>query len=191
MTKTQIQEALAKLGLYKGAIDGIVGPLTKRAIKAFQKMRRLAVDGIAGPITKAALNNNPTAKPPTKPAVNARSERNLKGVHPDLQRVIRKAINEHPLEVTITEGLRTLERQKHLKAIGASRTLNSRHLTGHAVDVVFIIDRQARWDGPLYKAFAKTVKSVAKKEKVSIVWGGDWKSFVDMPHFELNRKVYP
>lgn len=195
MTKKQIQEALKDLGLYKGEIDGIIGPKSKAAIRAFQRSRRLAVDGIAGPITKAALKNPQPADTPkstgAKWAVNARSERNLKGVHPDLQRVIRRAIAEHPLEVTITEGLRTLERQRHLKAIGASRTLNSRHLTGHAVDVVFIINKQARWDGPLYKDFAATVKRVAKAEKVSIVWGGDWRSFVDMPHFELNRRIYP
>jgi peptidoglycan LD-endopeptidase CwlK len=191
MTKKQVQQALAGLGLYKGAIDGIHGPITKHAIKTFQRRKELTVDGIAGPQTWAALRGDDP--PVTTPSgrVNARSERNLKGVHPDLQRVMRRALSEYHLEVTITEGLRTLERQRHLMSIGASRTLNSRHLTGHAVDIVFIMGKEARWDWPLYKAFSDAVKRIAREEKVPIVWGGDWKSFKDGPHFELDRRVYP
>lgn len=123
--------------------------------------------------------------------LNARSERNLKGVHPDLQKVMRRAAELHSPELTITEGLRTVERQRELVAKGASKTMNSRHLTGHAVDIAFIIDGVARWDWPLFAAAAKTIKKVAKEMKVPIVWGGDWVSFKDSPHFELDRKFYP
>lgn len=162
--------------------------MTKNEIKAFQRAHGLVVDGIIGPKTRAAMN---AAIATDKPGLDARSERNLVGVHPDLVKVMREAIRRHPVKATITEGIRTLQRQKQLVAAGASKTLKSRHLTGHAVDVVFLIGGKARWDWPLYKDFANTVKEVASEYKISIVWGGDWKSFVDGPHFELNRSKYP
>lgn len=163
--------------------------MTRDEIKAFQRAHGLVVDGIIGPITRAAMDA--ASKPSSGHALDARSERNLAGVHPDLVKVMREAIRRHPVKATITEGLRTLQRQKQLVVIGASQTLKSRHLTGHAVDVVFIVDKRARWDWPLYKAFSNTVKDVAAEFGVPIVWGGDWKSFVDGPHFELNRSNYP
>lgn len=54
-----VQTALAQLGLYEGKIDGINGPMTKEAIRAFQRINGLAPDGIAGPLTQAALNPDP------------------------------------------------------------------------------------------------------------------------------------
>jgi len=191
MTKEQIQSRLHALNYYGGAIDGIIGPVTRAAIMAFQKSRGLVVDGIAGPKTQAALQLAATMSPAPNHELDARSERNLRGVHPDLVAVMREAIRRHPVKATITEGLRTLERQRKLLAAGASRTLRSRHLTGHAVDVVFIMDRRARWDWPLYKDFADTVKAVAKEKGIRVVWGGDWRTFKDGPHFELYRKDYP
>jgi len=191
MTKEQIQSRLHVLDYYGGAIDGIIGPVTRAAIMAFQKSRGLVVDGIAGPKTQAALQLAASMSPAPNHELNARSERNLRGVHPDLVSVMREAIRRHPVKATITEGLRTLDRQRKLLAAGASRTLRSRHLTGHAVDVVFIMDKRARWDWPLYKDFAQTVKAVAKEKNVRVVWGGDWRSFKDGPHFELYRKDYP
>ena len=191
MTKEQIQSRLHALDYYGGAIDGIIGPVTRAAIMAFQRSRGLAVDGIAGPKTQAALQLAATMSPAPNHELDARSERNLKGVHPDLVAVMREAIRRHPVKATITEGLRTLERQRKLLAAGASRTLKSRHLTGHAVDIVFIMDKRARWDWPLYKDFADTVKAVAKEKNIRVVWGGDWRTFKDGPHFELYRKDYP
>ena len=113
----------------------------------------------------------------------------LKGVHPDLVRVIKRAaINA---DFIVTEGLRTLERQKQLKAAGASKTLNSRHLTGHAVDVAPLIDGKVRWDWPLFHNLAAVIKKSAAAERVPLEWGGDWKSFPDGPHWQLPRAQYP
>lgn len=113
----------------------------------------------------------------------------LKGVHPDLVKVIRAAADE--AEFMVLEGVRTLDRQRQLVASGASRTLHSRHLTGHAVDIAPLVGGKVRWDWPLFYPLADTVLDIAREMGVSIVWGGHWTSFPDGPHFELNRKVYP
>lgn len=123
---------------------------------------------------------------------SARSLKNLSGIHPDLRRVIDRALQDSPLDFVVIEGLRTKERQKQLVASGASKTLNSRHLTGHAVDLVPIGQNgKAAFDWPLYDRLGPAVKAAAQAEGVEIVWGGDWTSFKDGPHFELDRKVYP
>lgn len=123
------------------------------------------------------------------------SEKRLKGVHPDLVRVVRRVAKDWKdaeLGWIITCGVRTMDEQKVLKAKGASRTLNSRHIPGkngfaHAVDFAVTIKGVPRWDWPLYAKLAKAVKAAAKAEKVPITWGGDWTSFKDGPHFELPR----
>jgi len=125
-------------------------------------------------------------------AYSARSLKNLNGIHPDLRRVIDRALQDSPLDFVVIEGLRTKERQKQLVAQGASKTMNSRHLTGHAVDLVPIgPNGKAAFDWPLYDRLGPAVKEAAAKEGVALTWGGDWSSFRDGPHFELNRKVYP
>lgn len=122
---------------------------------------------------------------------SARSQANLKGVHPDLVRVIERALQTSPLDFVVIEGVRSIERQKQLVASGASRTMNSRHITGHAVDIVPIgPNGKAAFDWPLYNRLAPAVKEAAAREGVAIVWGGDWKSFKDGPHFELDRDIY-
>lgn len=121
-----------------------------------------------------------------------RSLANLAGIHPDLRRVMDRALQESPIDFTVIEGLRTVERQRQLVAQGASKTMNSRHLTGHAVDLVPLRpDGTIAFDWPLYHRLAPAVKAAAKTEGVALVWGGDWKSFKDGPHFELDRNVYP
>jgi peptidoglycan L-alanyl-D-glutamate endopeptidase CwlK len=121
--------------------------------------------------------------------MDERSERNLKGVHPDLVRVVRRAYKN--ASFIVTEGLRTQARQKQLVQAGASRTMNSRHLTGHAIDVAALVGATVRWDWPLYSIIAEEMKAAAKDLGVQIVWGGDWRTFKDGPHFELDRKHYP
>ena len=123
--------------------------------------------------------------------MDATSENKLKGVHPDLVKVIRRADQISSLPFKITEGLRSYERQKELKRIGATTTLKSRHLDGHAVDLAVLVQGRVRWDWPLYSRLAEFVKKAAKDVGVPIEWGGDWQSFKDGPHFQLPWKEYP
>jgi len=124
-------------------------------------------------------------------ALGPRSLERLVGVHPDLVRVVKRAIGESPLDFTVLEGLRTVERQKVLFAKGATKTMNSRHLTGHAVDLAPVIAGQVSWDWPLYNKLALTVLAAAKDEGVPITWGGSWAQFKDGPHWELPWEKYP
>lgn len=120
-----------------------------------------------------------------------RSERNLEGVHPDLVRLAREVLAVSPLDFGITEGLRTPERQKELIAQRKSQTVNSRHLTGHAIDFVVYVHGKVTWDFLYYRQVADVFKATAKKLGIAIVWGGDWKTLKDGPHIELDRRVYP
>ena len=120
-----------------------------------------------------------------------RSKQRLKGVHPDLVKVVERAIEITDVDFTVLEGLRTPERQKALVEAGASQTLNSRHITGHAVDLGAWVGDEVRWDWPLYHKIAAAMKEAARQLGVAIVWGGDWRTFKDGPHFELDRKAYP
>ena len=123
--------------------------------------------------------------------LGSRSRARLKGVHPDLVRVVELALTYSQHDFLITEGLRTVARQKALLEAGASRTMNSRHITGHAIDFAVLIAGKVRWDWPLYGPVADAFKRAAKELKVPIVWGGDWVSLRDGPHIELRRKEYP
>jgi peptidoglycan L-alanyl-D-glutamate endopeptidase CwlK len=120
-----------------------------------------------------------------------RSISRLQDVHPDLVRVVKRAAAMSDLDFTVLEGKRSLDRQKTLVKNGASKTLNSRHLTGHAVDLAPMIGGTVSWDWPLYHRLAKIVKAAAAVEKVSVTWGGDWRTFKDGPHWELAWKQYP
>ncbi|MDQ3023219.1 MAG: M15 family metallopeptidase [bacterium] len=121
----------------------------------------------------------------------ARSLKRLEGVHPHLVKVMKSAICCSVLDFSVIEGMRTLAQQKKYMAAGATRTMNSRHLTGHAVDVAPYINGAIRWDWPLYHQLALVIKKAAADEGVPIQWGGDWRSFKDGPHWELPWKVYP
>jgi peptidoglycan L-alanyl-D-glutamate endopeptidase CwlK len=119
-----------------------------------------------------------------------RSKERLNGVHPDMVKVMEKAIKESPLDFSITEGLRTKERQQELFSAGKSQTMNSRHLTGKAVDIAVLVDGKVTWDLKHYRIVTDHVKKVAKELDIPIVCGIDWTSFVDGPHIELHRSKY-
>lgn len=127
-------------------------------------------------------------------SLDPRSERNLQGVHPDLVAIVRRAFGllaerSDGLGAIVTEGRRTTMRQAELVKAGASKTMNSRHITGHAVDLAATVGGEVRWDWPLYAKLAAVMRESA--QGVPIVWGGSWKSFPDGPHFELDRLSYP
>lgn len=123
--------------------------------------------------------------------LSKKSLQRLDGVHPDLVAVVKQAIEISTVDFAILEGVRTPERQKELMEAGASKTLNSRHITGHAVDLGAFVCGEVRWDWPLYTQIASAMKQAAADLGIPITWGGDWKSFKDGPHFELSKKEYP
>ncbi len=115
----------------------------------------------------------------------------LKGVHPDLVKVVKRAIELTECDFTITEGLRTKERQAQLLKEKKTTTSNSRHLTGHAVDLAAWVDGTVSWNWDHYYKIAEAVKQAAKELNISIEWGGEWKSFPDAPHWQLPWSKYP
>ncbi|MBB3769734.1 peptidoglycan L-alanyl-D-glutamate endopeptidase CwlK [Angulomicrobium tetraedrale] len=130
-------------------------------------------------------------------ALNKRSLDNLVGVHSDLVRVVHRGDTITSVGFIVTEGPRTLARQKQLVAAGAAQTLRSRHIPGgpdnvaHAVDVAAVVGGQVRWDWPLYEKIAVAMKLAAQLEGVPVEWGGDWTSFKDGPHYQLSWSKYP
>lgn len=118
-------------------------------------------------------------------SLGERSKINLQGVDIRLVRIVEQAIKETEIDFTVTEGLRTPERQQQLVNDGYSRTMKSKHLTGHAVDLVAIVDGKVSWDKKYYPEIARAMKKAADEQQVKIRWGGDFKSFFDGPHFEL------
>lgn len=122
--------------------------------------------------------------------LNARSEKALVGVHPDLVAVVRRAAEIMPGGFIITEGMRTKERQRELFAKGLSKTMNSRHLVGLAVDFAPLLDGDVTWKTPAFLPVIKAFRQAAEELKVPIVSGSEWKTFKDYPHIELDRRVY-
>lgn len=120
-----------------------------------------------------------------------RSQSRLKGVHPDLVRVVERAIEITEIDFAVLEGVRSKTRQEQLVKAGASQTMRSRHLTGHAVDLGAYVAGSVRWDWPLYHKLAVAVKQAAAELQIPIEWGGDWATFKDGPHWQLPWKEYP
>lgn len=113
-----------------------------------------------------------------------RSISKLTGVHPELVLVASRALSYSPYDFGITDGVRTLAQQEKLVADGKSKTMNSRHLTGDAIDFAVYIDGAITWDADYYGAVAGAFKVAARELAVDIDWGGDFKSFFDGPHIQ-------
>lgn len=120
--------------------------------------------------------------------MNVLSLQRLEKAHPELKRLMIVSAMDCAME--ISEVLRTKARQIQLVQAGASQTMNSRHLTGHAADFYITVGGKVRWDWPLYVEAGTHIKKIAIDLGIPIVWGGDWK-MRDGPHIELNRKFYP
>ena len=120
--------------------------------------------------------------------LGTRSLQNLSGVHPDLVAVVKRAMELTEQDFSVIEGIRNIDRQRQLFKSGVSTTMNSRHLTGHAVDIA---PYPLSWDWEYFYPIEDTMKQAASELDVDLEWGGDWKSFKDGPHWQLSRKSYP
>lgn len=144
------------------------------------------------------------------------SRAKLDGVHRDLITIVESASRHSSVMFSVGEGRRTMARQRQLVASGKSKTMHSRHITGHAVDLYAVVDGEISWDFDLYFEIATAVQFAASKLVASVVWGGCWESLasvsdlsqaveaykhrcrksgkdalLDGVHFELSRAFYP
>lgn len=120
-----------------------------------------------------------------------RSQANLIGVHKDLQEVAYLALMLSPIDFAITDGVRSRAEQLELFETNKTKTMHSRHLTGHAIDIVALVDGKVTWGWKHYEDIATAFKAAAARLNIDLEWGGDWVSFKDGPHFQLAYKSYP
>lgn len=146
--------------------------------------------------------------------LSRRSLSNLEGVNPVLVDIVHYAIDVTSIDFGVISGVRTVEEQRELVARGASQTMNSKHLTGHAVDLMVYIGSRASWELNLYDDVAEAIRAGAIKYDAPVRWGAAWtvddirswpysmeeamldyidirrsegrRPFIDAPHFELN-----
>ena len=146
--------------------------------------------------------------------LSQRSLNNLKGVDERLQEVVHYAIGVSKIDFGVICGLRTVEEQKALVAKGASKTMNSKHLTGDAVDLMVYVGSRGSWEINLYDEVADAMRIAALQVGVSLRWGAAWhknltdwdgtaedlmneyidlrrsqgkRPFIDAPHFEISE----
>lgn len=122
----------------------------------------------------------------SKWVLSQRSLDRLKGVHPDLVTVVKRAIEISEYDFMVVEGLRTKETQAEYVKKGVSQTMNSRHIIGQAVDLAPLENGAIDWNNKKgqFDAVAKAILQAAKELNVKITWGGNWK-MVDKPHFQI------
>ena len=133
-------------------------------------------------------------------SLSQRDLQRLSKVHPDLVKLVVEVAQYGETYFMVGEGVRSSEKQREMVQKGLSQTMNSRHLLhpdgyAYAVDLLPLIKLEGEWKvsqgwAPYYP-LARDMKAAAEEHGVALVWGGDWKSFKDGPHFELDRKVYP
>ena len=116
---------------------------------------------------------------------SARSWRSLHGIDTRLIAAATEALTRSPIDFIVIEGLRTKERQRALFSDGKSRTMNSRHLTGHAFDVAAFVDGAVSWEAEHYAALSVHFLAAAERLGVQLEWGGNFRGFFDGPHFQI------
>ena len=127
--------------------------------------------------------------------LSARDVSRLTGVNRDLVRVVNRAASICPIKFMVVEGVRTLAKQREHFAAGKSKTMRSRHLDGHAVDLAPIVDTdgdgdlELSWNKKDFLPIVKAMKQAAKELGVAMEHGYDWGW--DAPHHELKRSAYP
>lgn len=127
------------------------------------------------------------------------SRKHLSEVHPHLVRLAERALELSPIDFSIIDGLRTMAEQREYVRTGASKTLNSRHLTGHAVDFAPWINGRIRWEPEPFKPIVRAFILASDELSIPMRSGWDWdrdRDFgepgeYDMGHVELWREEYP
>lgn len=145
--------------------------------------------------------------------LSQRSLDNLEGVNPQMVAVVKLAITKTKIDFGVIEGVRTIERQRELVAAGASKTMNSKHIGGNAVDLMAYIGSRSSWELNLYDDIADAMSEAGRELNVPIKWGAAWtvndicewggsmesamnsyidtcrsqnrRAFIDGPHFEV------
>lgn len=145
--------------------------------------------------------------------LSQRSIERLEGVNEELVRVVMRAIAITKVDFGVVEGVRSEEKQRELVAAGASQTMESKHLTGRAVDLMAYISGRGSWELSLYDDIAHAMRQAAVEQNIGIRWGAAWvipdiriwtgpmesamnyyidsrrrqnkRPFIDAPHFEL------
>lgn len=214
----QIQADLKEEGFYTGEIDGIAGELTVKAVA--DALEHGKTTEVVQRAVKEMNKSDPAIKEKQVQATKLKhdfflfagvSVRRLEEIDQKLANVTRLARKYSKQEFEVLEGLRTRKRQEELVRKGASQTMNSKHLIGHAVDLVPIVNGKISWDWKYYYPIADVMRQAAQELDVKIRWGGAWqvlndttkptvklveeyvankkkqgrKAFTDGPHFEL------
>ena len=112
---------------------------------------------------------------------------NLKGVHPDLVKVVKRAIELTECDFTVTEGLRTKATQALYVKQGKSQTMNSKHLDGLAVDLAAWVNGTINWNFDYYFKIADAVRKASIELGMKVKWGGAWRYLND---YDNSRKAY-
>lgn len=208
-----IQRMLKDAGFYEGNIDGIVGQLTSQAV--YKALNYPNDRGIPSdkeePKGEKPLTD--TASPLNFAGfINGISLKRLKGVNDKLVKVVALASTYMQGEFLVTEGLRTYARQEELVKTGASKTLNSKHLTGNAVDLAPLVNGKLSWVQKDFYPIVDAMQKACIELGIKVRWGGAWAvlndkkgikpqkmiddysamkrqsrqtPFIDCPHFEL------
>lgn len=122
-------------------------------------------------------------------ALSPKSEEKLIGVKPELVRVVKEAIKISLVDFGISEGLRSLERQKQLVSEGKSRTLASKHLSGDAVDLFAYVENKVSWEEKHYYVIARAMQVSAKKFATVVGWGAVWDISLNNLSSDLETEV--
>jgi peptidoglycan L-alanyl-D-glutamate endopeptidase CwlK len=88
--------------------------------------------------------------------------------------VVKRALELSSVDFSVVEGLRSKARQAQLVASGASRTMNSRHLIGQAVDIAPYVGGRIRWDWPLFYPIAEAMRAASLEIAFPVIWGACW-----------------
>lgn len=175
------------------------------------KVTDVKVEGTTIILTTETLEGDNATK--KKYVLSEASIEKMKGVHPKLIELMKKAISDSPYDFKIVQGLRTAEYQNSLyqqgrtkpgkivtKLDGYNRKSNHQAKAdgyGHAVDIAVCghYDQNGNYvkyttdaemfDNKKLVEISGHVKAVAKEMGLEIVWGGDWKTLYDTPHYEL------